>query len=224
MYNKVLILANSSNGLYNFRKELISELKKESKVIVAIPDDNKVADLQELGCYVINTPMKRRGINPLEDLEILIRYLQLLRKERPDIVITYTIKPNVYGGFASRVLQIPYAVNITGLGTAFQNQGLLHKLVTLMYKVSMKKAKVVFFENAENQQIFINQKIVEEKNTCLLNGAGVNLEHFIPAQYPENNKPVRFLYVGRVMKEKGIDVIYKYGVAFSRKNVEITCE
>ena len=107
------------------------------------------------------------------------------------------------------MLKIPYAANITGLGTAFQGIGLLRKLVTLMYKVGLKKAKTVFFENSENRQIFIDEKIVKEEKTCLLNGAGVNLEHFGVAEYPEENGTTRFLFIGRVMKEKGIDELFK---------------
>ena len=131
-----------------------------------------------------------------------------MKKIQPDLVITYTIKPNVYGGFACRILKIPYAVNITGLGTAFQKDGLLRKIVTRMYKVGCKKAKVVFFENAENRQIFIDEKIVREEQTCLLHGAGVNLDHFYLQDYPVDGTDTRFLFVGRVMKEKGIDELF----------------
>lgn len=130
-----------------------------------------------------------------------------MRSHKPDLVITYTIKPNVYGGFAARLVGIPYAVNITGLGTAFQNEGVLKKLVTMMYKVGLKKAKVVFFENDENRQIFIREKIVPKSKTCLLNGAGVNLKHYRVAEYPKGDS-TRFLFVGRVMKEKGIDELF----------------
>jgi galacturonosyltransferase len=110
----------------------------------------------------------------------------------------------VYGGFACRQLGIKYAVNITGLGTAFQNKGILRNFVILLYKVGLKKAKVVFFENEENRQVFIKEGIVSEKKTCLLMGAGVNLEHYCVTDYPKGDE-IKFLFVGRVMKEKGID-------------------
>ena len=125
------------------------------------------------------------------------------------MVITYTIKPNVYGGCACRFMKIPYAVNITGLGTAFENGGILKKIVTIMNKVGCKKAKVVFFENEGNRQIFIQEKIVEESKTYRLNGAGVNLEKYEVVPYPGGEK-VKFLFMGRIMAEKGIDELISY--------------
>ena len=131
----------------------------------------------------------------------------MLRQEKPDLVITYTIKPNVYGGLACRLLGTAYAVNITGLGTAFQKDGLLKKLVTFLYRTALKKAKVVFFENSGNRQVFLDGNIVAEEKTCLLSGAGVNLQHYACAPYPEGGT-TRFLFVGRVMQEKGIGELF----------------
>ena len=205
----ILILANYDVGLFCFRKELIEELLKNNTVFISLPYGELVEPLKNMGCVFIDTPLERRGINPIKDFALLLRYCKILKKQKPDLVITYTIKPNVYGGFACRLLKIPYAANITGLGTAFQGKGILRKLVTLMYKVGLKKAKTVFFENSGNRQIFIDEKIVKEGKTCLLNGAGVNLEHFGVAEYPEDDGITRFLFVGRVMKEKGIDELFK---------------
>lgn len=118
--------------------------------------------------------------------------------------MTYTIKPNVYGGILARLMRIPYVTNITGLGTTFQKENVFKKIVTFLYKVALKKAKVVFFENIENQQIFVREKIVEENRTYLLNGAGVNLEKYSFRPYPSDEE-IRFLFIGRVMKEKGVE-------------------
>lgn len=210
MPKRIVILANNSGGLYDFRGMLISELISRGDTVTALtPFDDKIDELKALGAELIETPINRRGINPMEDFNLLWNYKKLLKELKPDLVITYTIKPNVYGGFVCRLLKIPYAANITGLGTAFQDKGMIRKLVTLMYKVGLKKAKTVFFENSENRQIFINEKIVKEDQSCLLNGAGVNLEHFGVAEYPAENGTIRFLFVGRVMKEKGIDELFK---------------
>lgn len=208
MSKKVVVIGNCSSGMYDFRHELIAELVKKDCAITALtPFDTKVEDLRALGIEVIETPMNRRGINPVEDLKLLLLYRKLLKKLQPDLVITYTIKPNVYGGFASSLLRIPYAVNITGLGTAFQNDGLLRKIVTRMYKLGCRKANVVFFENSENRRIFLDEKIVKEEQTCLLNGAGVNLSHYRVSEYPAG-ATTRFLFVGRVMQEKGIEELF----------------
>jgi galacturonosyltransferase len=132
----------------------------------------------------------------------------MLKAQKPELVITYTIKPNIYAGMICRFLKIPYGVNITGLGTAFQKPGLLQSMVIKMYKAALKKVQVVFFENHANRQLFLDEKIVPEEKTVLLNGAGVNLERFSLCPYPEGGK-VRFLFLGRVMKEKGIHELFQ---------------
>lgn len=205
---KIMILANNDVGLYQFRKELIEELLKGNEVIISLPYGDLVEPLKEMSCKFIDTPVDRRGINPVTDLSLFRNYRKLLKNEKPDLVITYTIKPNVYGGFACRLAKIPYAVNITGLGTAFENGGLLKKVVTVMNKVACKKAKVVFFENEGNRQIFIREKIVKEKQTHRLNGAGVNIEKYQVVDYPQGDK-FKFLFMGRVMAEKGIDELFE---------------
>ena len=204
---KILILANYDVGLYQFRRELIEELLKSHAVYISLPYGELVEPLKAMGCQFIDTPLERRGMNPFKDGKLFLTYLKLFRQVKPDLVITYTIKPNVYGGFAARIAGIPYAVNITGLGTAFQKKGMLKNLVTAMYKLGCKKAKVVFFENAENRQIFLDEHIVREQQTCLLNGAGVNLEHYRVAEYPTGDE-TRFLFIGRVMQEKGVDELF----------------
>lgn len=213
---KILILANFDVGLYQFRRELIEALLKEHQVLLSLPDGDLIQPLEEMGCRFFDTPMERRGINPVKDLDLFLRYIKLLRQQKPDLVITYTIKPNIYGGLACRLLRIPYAVNITGLGTAFQKQGMLRKLVTFLYRTALKKARVVFFENSGNRQVFLDEGIVAENKTCLLSGAGVNLEHYAYAPYPEAGT-TRFLFVGRVMKEKGVEELF---AAMERLNAE----
>lgn len=201
----ILILANYDVGLFQFRKELIKELLLKHEVIISLPYGDLVDPLTKMGCKFIDTPFERRGINPLRDFGLLIKYYKIIKSQKPELVITYTIKPNVYGGIICRMKKIPYAINITGLGTAFQKRGFLRKLVTMMYKISSKNAKIVYFENEENCQIFINEKIVDKDQTCLLNGAGVNLDHYQISEYPIDCSSTRFLFIGRLMKEKGIE-------------------
>ena len=205
---RILVCANNDVGLYQFRKDLIAEFLKENEIMMSLPDGEWVRPLEKMGCRFMDTPIDRRGINPVTDAKLFLRYWKLLRKEKPDLVITYTIKPNIYGGIACRLLKIPYAVNITGLGTAFQTQGVLRKLVTMLYGMALKKAKVVFFENAGNLQTLVEEGIVKKEQTHLLNGAGVNTGHYAYAPYPKETDVTRFLFVGRVMREKGIDELF----------------
>lgn len=202
---KILILANNDVGLYIFRKDLIQELLKENEVYISLPQGEYIPELIKMGCHFIDTPVDRRGTNPIKDLVLLKRYFSLIKKLKPHLVITYTIKPNVYGGFVSRILHIDYAMNITGLGTAFQRESLTKKIACFLYKIACKKAKVVFFENSGNKDTFINNHLINENQFCLLHGAGVNLDEYPMTPYPKDQKIIRFLFIGRVMKEKGID-------------------
>lgn len=201
---RILILANYDLGLYRFRKELIAELLKEHEVYISLPYGEFVDPLIQMGCILYDTPVDRRGINPLTDLKLLRRYGRMIDEIRPDLVITYTIKPNIYGGLACSRRNVPYAVNITGLGNAFQKKGPLQQIVTVMYRMSMKKARVVFAENSGIRKILAEKKIIPAEKIHVLNGAGVNLEDFTCIDYPDH-KTFSFLYIGRVMKAKGID-------------------
>lgn len=205
---KVLILANNDVGLYQFRKELIERILENNEVIISLPYGEFVESLKDIGCEFTDTPIDRRGINPITDIRLLVKYMRILKQNKPSLVITYTIKPNVYGGLVCRIFKIPYAINITGLGTAFEGNGILKKIVVFLYKVACKKAKVVFFENEANRQIFIQEKIVNEEQTHRLNGAGVNLEKYQVSEYPKGNK-IKFLFMGRVMAEKGINELFE---------------
>lgn len=202
---KILILANNDVGLYKFRKELIHELLQTNQVIISLPQGKLVEPLVEDGCQFIETDIDCRGINPFVDLKLIKKYFSILRKTKPDLVITYTIKPNLYGGLVSRICKVPYAINITGLGTAFQKENFVKKLVCFLYKLSSKKARVVYFENIENKEVFIQNHLIKEKQAFLLHGAGVNLDEYAFTPYPKEKEDVHFLFIGRVMKEKGID-------------------
>ena len=209
---KILILANNDEGLYKFRKDLIKALLvKNNYVFASIPDGKWIQSIEHLGVKVIITKINRRGINPIEDMALLVKYLHIVLTIKPDLVVTYTIKPNIYGGMICRLLQVPYAENITGLGSAFQKDKFIKKIICFLYKIACKKAKVVFFENEENKQFFLNHYLIRKEQACKLNGAGVNLEEYPYTEYPDENEPIRFLFIGRVMKEKGIDELFEAG-------------
>ena len=204
---QILILANHSGGLYDFRKDLIAELKKHVNVTVAVPRNDRWEELHRLADRVIELSVDRRGMNPLHDSKLFHQYRAVLKEVKPDLVLTYTIKPNIYGGLACRMAHIPYAVNITGLGSAIENGGWLKRFVLALYKPALKGAKVVFFENAGNRDTLVATGVVPNGRDVVLNGAGVNLEDYPYQPYPQEG-PVRFLFVGRVMREKGVDELF----------------
>ena len=214
----ILVLTNSSGGLYDFRNELLVRLLEQHRVIVSLPDTTKVKELEEEGCEIITTPINRRGVNPKEDAGLLLAYRRLIRDIRPDLVITYTIKPNVYGGFVCGFSQIPYIATITGLGGAFDRQGLFLKMIVMMYRMGLKKAEYVFFQNKENRDIFAGYHI-HGKRERLVNGSGVNLGRHCFEEYPHGGKTI-FLFVGRVMKERGILEYLEAAVRLHREDAE----
>ena len=206
---RVLILTNMDIGLYKFRKELIEELLNMGhEVYISLPDGDLVQPFETMGCTFIDTPVDRRGINPKTDFGLFQSYRKMMKEVTPDLVITYTIKPNIYGGIAARLAGKQYAVNITGLGTAFEKAGLIRKVVINLYKIALKKAKVIFFENSGDREELLSFGCCDKEKTVVLNGAGVNTETYSYQPYP-NNEVVKFLFVGRVMKEKGIDELFE---------------
>ena len=191
---------------WQFRRELVAEFLKDHEVVISTPFVGHEDDFKAMGCRMIETDVDRRGIDPKTDLKLFGTYVRMLKEEKPDMVVTYSIKPNVYAGFACRLMKIPYCVNVQGLGTAFQKPG-LSQVVTLMYRTACKKAKTVFFENQGNAKLFRDKKITPESQQTILPGAGINLEHHSYIPYPENEK-IHFLYLGRIMKEKGMDELF----------------
>ena len=205
---RILVLANNDVGLYRFRKDLLAALLCAGhEVYISLPDGDFVPELVRLGCRFIDTPVDRRGMNPIHDSKLFRQYRAMLKEVKPDLVLTYTIKPNIYGGLACRMAHIPYAVNITGLGSAIENGGWLKKFVLALYKPALKGAKVIFFENAGNRDTLVATGVVPNGRDVVLNGAGVNLEDYPYQPYPQEG-PVRFLFVGRVMHEKGVDELF----------------
>lgn len=205
---RILVLANNDVGLYRFRKDLLAALLNAGReVYISLPDGDFVPELVQLGCRFIDTPIERRGMNPLHDGKLFRQYRTMLKEYKPDLVLTYTIKPNIYGGLACRMAHIPYAVNITGLGSAIENGGWLRRFVLTLYKVALKRAKVVFFENSGNRDTLVATGVVPKGRDVVLNGAGVNLDDYPYQPYPQDNI-VRFLFVGRVMHEKGVDELF----------------
>ena len=201
--SRVLFLVNHDVVIYNFRLELVERLLADGhEVHISSPYGERIDDLILLGCYYHQINISRHGINPAEELKLILCYKKLLKDIKPDIVFTYTIKPNVYGGIACSLANIHFVANITGLGTAVENGGAVQKITLLLYKIAFRKVQKVFFQNADNMQFFAKNKIAVGKQ--LLPGSGVNLNRFQILKYP-SDQAVEFAFISRIMKEKGID-------------------
>ena len=200
---KVLIISNVTNGLYLFRRELIEQLVKNYQVDILANDTGSVEALLKLGCRVSISPMKRHGTNPLKEIQLFQYYKKKIENIKPDVVLTYTIKPNIYAGMACAQLKVPYIANITGLGTAVEQKGILQRLTLIMLKRGLRKAQKVFFQNPENRDYLLRHHIISG-DYDLIPGSGVNLERFPLLDYPQG-ETVDFFFISRVMKEKGIE-------------------
>lgn len=204
---KIVVIGNADFGLWLLRRETIEGLVAHGHEVHALcPDGSCVEKLKSLGCQVHCTELSRHGTNPLQELKLFLTYLRFFKKVKPTMVFTYSIKPNLYGGLATRLLKIPYVPNITGLGVAMQNDTPLRKVLLKMYKLCLKKSELIFFQNSANLEFFKEQGLVGE-NYVLLPGSGVNTDRHAFEEYPAQEEKTSFLFVGRLMRDKGV---YEY--------------
>ncbi len=218
---RILILANNDIGLWNFRKEVVTAfISAGYEVCVSLPDGKRVNDIRNLGCEIDLYEIDRRGMNPLADLKLFSHYRNLIKRYQPDVVLGYTIKPNVYGGMAASFAGIPFIANVTGLGSAVETPGILQKLTVGLYRFALHKAACIFFQNQGNEHFFTTHNIVGAPHR-IIPGSGVNLEDFTPAPYIKEGV-VKFLFISRLLKEKGIEEYFSAAEYFrsKRKDVE----
>ena len=203
---KIIICINTAWNLVNFRTGLIRGLVGQGNEVVAVaPHDEYAAKLKEIGCRFVELPMDNKGINPVKDFILLFRFMRLLRRERPDVFIGYTVKPNVYGSLAAHMLDIPVVNNIAGLGAVFMRDTWLTYLVRFLYKRALSRSHHVFFQNNEDLQMFVEHSLVASHKVSRLPGSGINLTSFpfTPSvRLPE--APFAFLLVARLLWDKGV--------------------
>lgn len=215
MREKILMISNVTGGLVNFRRELLEKLSSKYDVTVLASENIGRDIIEELGCKFIDTNFDRHGTNPIKEAGLYFRYKKLVKSIAPKIVLTYTIKPNIYAGAACASLGIPYIVNVTGLGAAVENPGMLQKISIPMYRFGIRKAQKVFFQNVENQKFMIEHKMVSGAYD-LIPGSGVNLNRFPLLEYPQGEE-THFVFISRVIKEKGIDQFIDAAKAIRKK-------
>ncbi len=202
---KILILTNNFRGLHSFRKEVVKAMMDQGyHIIISAPFDEKRKYFEEIGCQLINTQFNRQGTNPLKDIALMLNYQKLIKTVKPDVVLSYTIKPNLYGGMACQLCGVPQIANVTGLGAAVEYPGLLQKFAIFLYKIGMRKTRLTFFQNTDNMS-FSQEHSMVKGPVQLIPGSGVNLQYHAKVDYPAETEPVRFLFMGRIRREKGIE-------------------
>lgn len=200
----IVLSANSDWNIVNFRQGLVRGLRSAGyePVVIAPQDPDSDQRMRDLGVERLPIAIDRAGLNPVADLQLLLKYRSLLKRLRPAAYLSYTIKPNIYGSFAAASLGIPAIPNVSGLGTAFIQDGGLQALVTRLYRIGFARAPVVFFQNREDRDLFVSRRIVRPEQSKVLPGSGVDLDYFVPTPLPKG-APV-FLFIGRLLRDKGV--------------------
>lgn len=217
----VAIISNDHVWTYNLRREIIQALLDDGySVTIIVGYGKKIDDLKEMGCDFIDIPLDRHGMNPFHEFSLIRKYHRALKELKPDVVLTYTIKPNIYGGYVCGKQKIPYIANITGLGTVVENKGFMQKVVMKMLRAGLAHASMVFFQNTENMKFLVKGKVIRGRYD-ILPGSGVNTTHFCVLPYPDDDA-VHFVFISRIMKEKGIDQ-YLEAAAEIHKKYPQTC-
>ena len=203
--SRVLFLANHFITLHSFRKEIIQRIIKDGHdVWLSLPEDPDNVFFENLGCKIIPTKISRRGVNPIEDIRLVSQYRQIFKKVKPDIIFSFTIKPNIYGTLASNPTSYKQVCNITGTGATFLKKGIVATICMNLYRISVRKCYKTFFQNTGDRDFFISHGMVSKDRCEMLPGSGCNLEQHAFKPLPPTNH-LNFIYIGRVMKLKGID-------------------
>lgn len=204
---KILIFVNHDIAIYNFRLELVKRMLADGyEVHISSPTGEHTQELMELGAFFHEIVIDRHGMNPRADMKILSEYKRLIKKIRPMVILTYTVKPNVYGGIAAKLTHTPFIANITGLGTTMNRGGLKGMLVLFLYKLGLKGAQKVFFQNESNREFMLGRHVISKSCPCeVIPGSGVNLDTHCLEPYPEETDRLVFTTIGRIMRDKGTD-------------------
>ena len=220
---KIVMITNDTNFAYNLRREILEQFVKEGHEAVLVAEIlNFKEQFSKMGIRLVDVKTGRHGTNPMDDLNLFRLYYRILKTERPQIVFTNNIKPNVYAGLACKMLKIPYIPNITGLGTPVENPGPLQKLTTYLYKLGVSGSKTIFFQNSENQKFFEDRNMIPKGcKPVLLPGSGVDLNSHPVLPYPGENAQIHFLFVARIMKEKGIDLFLAAAKKFTKERSDV---
>lgn len=200
---RILFLANHFITLYSFRREMINAMIRQGhELYLSLPKSDENKYFEDLGCHIIETEIDRRGVNPIKDIRLILFYKKMIPQVNPDIIFSYTIKPNIYGTLVSNG-KYRQVCNITGTGATFLKRSLVSSICEVLYKLSIKRCYKVFFQNTGDRDFFIKEGLVKN-NYAMLPGSGCNLQQHTFKPLPEGDE-IRFIFIGRVMKLKGID-------------------
>jgi glycosyltransferase involved in cell wall biosynthesis len=201
----ILMTANTAWNIWNFRRPVVEALIADGhRITVLAPADDSVANLEGLGCRFLHLKMNSKGLNPLEGAELLRKFRYIFRAEQPDLVLSYTIKNNIFGAMAANSCTVPFIPNVTGLGTAFLSGVLLQRVAEGLYRRAFKHLPVIFFQNEDDRDLFVERRLVNVQQARLLPGSGIDLTHFATADWPDHSAAPVFLMIARLLRDKGV--------------------
>lgn len=198
---RILLTVNLAWNVLNFRMGIVRALLAAGhEVTVLAPGDG--SQLEALGVRHIPLKMDAKGLNPLSGLSMVTEMARHFRAERPDAILSWTIKNNIFGAMAARRVGVPFIPNVSGLGTAFLSGGALQFVAETLYRRAFKPLDTVFFQNTEDRNLFTSRRLVRPAQTQLLPGSGIDLNHFSPTPIPKG--PPVFLMIARLLRDKGV--------------------
>ena len=217
---RIAISINRSWNIYNFRSGLVKALIAEGHEVIAIaPKDEFSQRLMKMGCRFFPLEVENTGSNPLKDISLFLEYKKIYKKIQPDIVLQYTIKPNIYGTLAAKQLSIPVINNVSGLGTVFLNNGIVSYVARSLYKIAFRNTDLVFFQNPDDREEFLSKIQIPNLKTELLPGSGIDLSRFIPKSR-SNGQAFTFLMISRIIKDKGVYEYVEAARQAKKKNIK----
>jgi len=206
-HKRIAIVANTTWNIYNFRLNIIRKLISEGhEVIVMAPVDKFISYTDQVP-EAIHVPIRyldRDSVNPVKDLSLLIELTRLYRKYKPDLVLHYTVKPNIYGGMAARMLNIPSIAVITGLGYSLMHEGWINAVTRLLYKTSLPAHRKIIFENLDDKSLFEQEGLIDASKTISIKGCGVDSTYFSPNGVLQEKNKITFSFIGRLLYDKGV--------------------
>jgi glycosyltransferase involved in cell wall biosynthesis len=202
---KVLLTVNAAWNIWNFRRPIVEALLDDGhKVIILAPKDDAVPKLEALGCSFYHLEMNVKGLNPLQEPKTLLRLYRHFSNLQPDVILSFTIKNNIFGAISAKSAGIPFIPNVTGLGTAFLSGGFLERVAITLYKTAFRKLPAVFFQNEDDRNLFLERGLVTDHQARCLPGSGIDLDRFAATAYPSEGGAPHFLMISRLLRDKGV--------------------
>lgn len=202
---RILMTANAAWNVWHFRRAVVREmLSLGHTVTVLAPFDSSVSEIEAMGCRFVHLDMDAKGVNPLSEFKLMRRMKRTFTAEAPHMILSYTIKNNIFGAFAAKSCGVPFVPNVTGLGTAFLSNPLIRYTAETLYRRAFDRLETVFFQNEDDRELFVARRMVKPSQAVLLPGSGIDLEHFSPVTYPQDDAAPVFLMVARLLRDKGV--------------------